>query len=184
MKQAKRKVVCGTDSKPHLLVILTLKMGFGISPFSEYANEPNSIIVGVFNEQQIIGFISGLTLNSGSSTVQPCYQLLVQKTKIFGIDIEQCFYIAEMIILPEYRSYKIFRDSLKLLEREAKNLACSRFCFLTVWREENHKLKPANYKGLEPLFIKNHYKKTDLKTQIAWTTVTDKASSKFQGSTS
>ncbi len=146
-------------------------------------NEPNSIIVGVFNEQQIIGFISGLTLNSGSSTVQPCYQLLVQKTKIFGIDIEQCFYIAEMIILPEYRSYEIFRDSLKLLEREAKNLACSRFCFLTVWREENHKLKPANYKGLEPLFIKNHYKKTDLKTQIAWTTVTDKASSKFQKNT-
>jgi GNAT superfamily N-acetyltransferase len=116
-----------------------------------YAETDGSLIVGVFDGEQLVGASTGLPMEA-----EPDY--LKRPLLEHGLDISRLFYFGESILLPEYRGRgtgKLFFD-----EREAHARALGGFeqtCFCAVIRPENHPRRPAGYQTLDAFWRRRGY---------------------------
>ncbi|HDR03701.1 MAG TPA: GNAT family N-acetyltransferase [Candidatus Marinimicrobia bacterium] len=92
-----------------------------------------------------------------------------------GLNSELFFYFGESLILPDYRGHGY--DHLFFDEREKEALKWNRYtqcCFCAVDRPDNHPLRPADYRSLEPFWQKRGYeKREDLKCRLYWPDLDD-----------
>lgn len=136
-----------------------------INQFKIFAGAPDSAVAIAYHGETPVGLLTGCSFAQYSP-------YLADKPSRFtkiGVDPQKCYYIPEIIVLPEHRGHDLSRKLLGALESYAKNLGYEKGCLITE-SHDKHPLKPDNYKSLDSLWSHLHYKKTPLKVYLDWRT--------------
>lgn len=116
-----------------------------------YINSPKSFLFAVFDHNEMVGATTCIPLSDETDDVKEPFIKA-------GMNIETIFYFGESILLPEYRGLGLGHRFFD--EREAHVMSFGTYrttCFCGVVREENHALKPENYKPLDEFWLKRGY---------------------------
>lgn len=127
-----------------------------------YAQSEQCIVVLVRDGGRIVGASTGMPLSDESEEV-------IGPVRMAGHDIHQWFYLAESVLLPEYRGRRIghrfFEDRL----RHALEYGYETACFCAVVRPSDHPRRPAGYRDLHGLWGRHGFEKADdLSTHFSW----------------
>jgi GNAT superfamily N-acetyltransferase len=116
-----------------------------------YAAAADSVIVGAFDGETIVGAATGLPLeHEPESLTRP----FVER----GYRVEELFYFGESVLLPAYRGRGIGVGFFQ--EREAHALSLGRFAdatFCGVVRPADHPRRPKDYIPLDAFWTKRGY---------------------------
>lgn len=128
-----------------------------------YIDSPECIFVLVFDGDDVVG----------ASTAQPLIHEIDEFQKSFldqGYCPEDVFYLAESVLLPEYRGRGLGHRFFD--EREGFALSLRPFkwtAFCTVDRPANHPLRPERYHPHYAFWTKRGYSKhAELKAELPW----------------
>jgi GNAT superfamily N-acetyltransferase len=123
----------------------------------------NSLIVVARDGTRIVGASSALPLVSETSEVQ-------QPFLEHGFDPKTVFYLAESVLLPEYRGHGLGKQFFEAREAHAKKLGgFSWAAFCAVQRPKDHPLRPENHRDLDTFWQARGYEKhQDLSTFFSW----------------
>ena len=128
-----------------------------------YVKSKNAFLFAVYDGSKMVGATTCLPLIDETSNVQePFFNA--------GINLESVFYFGESILLPEYRGIGLGHRFFEDREAYAHNFeTCKITCFCSVYRPENHQLKPVDYQPLDPFWKKRGYQKElSLKSKFEW----------------
>jgi hypothetical protein len=125
--------------------------------FSGYAKDDKATIAIAKVENQIVGIATGIPLISESDIVTDAQKVFSKQ----GIQLDDYYYCGEIIVLPQFRSLSLITKLSQAGSTLLKKWGFKHICMLTVIREENHPLKPKNYKSPDNLwahlgFVRNH----------------------------
>jgi len=143
---------------------------------SEYTKHEKSLLILVYSFNEIVGFITGAAIDSKLSITEDAFKLFKSK----GLSPSSFYYIGEIIVLKEYRSFDLSSKLLKEVEDFALAQGYSSTCFLTVVREDDHPLKPKDYKDTAKLWEFHKYKRMNLYTKYKWTTIINSTDAIYQ----
>jgi GNAT superfamily N-acetyltransferase len=123
----------------------------------------DSLIVVVRDGSLVVGASSALPLVSETSQVQ-------QPFLEHGFDPKTVFYLAESVLLPEYRGHGLGHQFFEARERHAKTLGgFSWAAFCAVQRPFNHPLRPSNHRDLDAFWqTRGYQKRQELSTHFSW----------------
>jgi GNAT superfamily N-acetyltransferase len=86
-----------------------------------------------------------------------------------GFDVEQIFYCAESLLMPEYRGQGAGHRFFDLREEQGRRLGARVSTFCAVQRPANHPLRPVDYAPLDPFWRKRGYAPMPgLITEFSW----------------
>ncbi|WMN59937.1 GNAT family N-acetyltransferase [Pseudoalteromonas xiamenensis] len=132
------------------------------SYLSTYANSKDAIVVLVLDNGKVVGASTGLPLSE--ETIE-----FKQPFIDAGYNVDEIFYCAESVLLSAYRGSGLGKRFFEEREAYAKQLeGITHVCFCAVVREEQHLLKPNDYKSLEPFWMSQGYSKTKLTCEYVW----------------
>ena len=174
------KVFKGRDILPYIDLITEMRLNtFSTFPYlyvatpeeergyvSELSSFPQALLVIVFKGNQVVGFFSGIPLNSPGSYLEPHAKKLEEK----GIDISTTYYGGEIIVLPEFQKGRCCTLLIKRFLEEVKFMGFRQLLFVTCMREKKHPLRPANYTSPESIWIKSGATKIAVVLSIPWKT--------------
>lgn len=135
-----------------------------------YANElittPQTLVVGLFYEDQMVGFFSGIPLKSQLSFLAPH----LEKLQAQGIALDKTYYGREIIITPPFQKQHGSSLLIDQFCQEVIQMGFERLFFITSLREKDHPLRPTDYVSTDPLWPKIGAEKLDLEFSIPWNT--------------
>ena len=175
------KVLKENEIKNYIELIIDLRLDeFKLFPYlysgtreselkylSSYAEQKNSFLVLVYQEEEICGVATGFPLLAGENLGLSACKLFEENK----INPNKYYYIGEIFILKKFRGKGLLRKFFELLEMEIKSRGYLNICFLTVYREEDHPLKPENYVSMDIILKNSGFVKSNMKTEIQWPTV-------------
>lgn len=124
-----------------------------------FAAAPGAIIVGAFDDDQMIGAATAAPLAGHTDDFVPLFEAR-------GYDPATVFYCGESVLLPSYRGQGIGHAFFDHREAHAKALseqgAAFRYAtFCGVVRSGDDERKPADYRPLDAFWRKRGYEKVD-----------------------
>lgn len=117
---------------------------------SVYRDSPKSVVVGAYDGSRLVGVSTGTPMQDHSDDFGAAFEGQ-------AIDLEQMFYCAESVLLPEYRGFGLGHKFFDHREAHARALGFKTICFCGVQRPEDHPLRPANYRPLDGFWQKRGY---------------------------
>lgn len=128
-----------------------------------YTSSPDSVIVIVFDGDQVIG----------ASTAVPLRHEMEEIKRPFlehAIDPESVFYLGESVLRRQYRGRGIGVRFFQEREAHAQRVGDFKWsAFCAVERPENHPRRPADYVPLDEFWKKRGYAKhPELRTTLTW----------------
>lgn len=129
-------------------------------PYLEiYFASANSRIILAIDGNEIVAFSSAIPLDEELSEIK----------NPFGDGAADSLYIGEVIIKPAYRGKGILRQFFEYYDSYAKETGKNKLIFMTVNRPQNHKMRPADYRPLEPVWQHFGYEIIpDIKIRMTW----------------
>ena len=128
-----------------------------------YVRTADSVIVGAFDGDRVVGAATGLPLAAEPSS-------LTDSFTAHGFEVARVFYFGESVLLPDYRGHGVGVAFFR--EREAHARALGRFdwaAFCGVVRPPEHPRRPADYVPLDAFWRKRGFAPIpDLLGHIAW----------------
>lgn len=129
---------------------------------STYANCPNSFLVLILDQNQVIGASTAIPLKDETDAVQAPF---LQQ----GINIQSVFYLGESVLLPAYRGQKIGERFFAERENEARKQACTITSFCAVERLQNDPRRPVSWHPLDKFWQRlGYHKRPELTTTFSW----------------
>ena len=119
-----------------------------------------------YKDQNPVGFITAVPLKEFAKRFSQLSELFKQE----NLDINDYYYIADVITMPEHRGNKISHTFFELIEDHAKCLGYPKACFMCECHQY-HPLKPKDYRELDTLWLKLGYAKTNIVASFDWLTV-------------
>lgn len=119
-----------------------------------YAETDGAVIIGAYDGGRLIGAATGEPLGEE-------YEAFQAPLKAKGFDPDKIFYMAESVLDPAYRGKGIGHRFFEERETYARGLGFDEAMFCAVIRPNNHPMKPADYRPLDPFWSKRGYKKLD-----------------------
>ena len=128
-----------------------------------YAEAADSVIVGAFDGETVVGASTGLPLAHEPAA-------LTRPFVAHGFDVARVFYFGESVLLPAYRGHGIGVGFFR--EREAHVRSLGRFghvAFCGVVRPPGHPRRPADYVPLDEFWRKRGFAPVDgMAGSISW----------------
>lgn len=114
-----------------------------------YRSSDGALLVGAFDGTRLVGAATGTPMEDHGDFAAP----------FAGTDLplNQIFYCAESVLLPEYRGQGIGHRFFDAREDHARALGRRHSAFCAVMRPEDHPLKPAGYAPLDRFWRKRGY---------------------------
>jgi GNAT superfamily N-acetyltransferase len=132
-----------------------------------FAEAPDAIVVIVRDGQNVVG----------ASTGAPMQQVEHDWSAPFTARseaIDDLFYCAESVLLPEYRGLGLGHAFFDAREAHARALGASRACFCSVIRPDDHPARPDTYRPNDPFWRKRGYAPLDdITAHFAWKDIHD-----------
>lgn len=116
-----------------------------------YVRTPDSVIVGAFDGDRVVGASTGLPLAVETAS-------LTETFAAHGFDVAKVFYFGESVLLSDYRSHGIGVAFFR--EREAHARTLDRFewaAFCGVVRPPDHPRRPADFVPLDAFWRKRGF---------------------------
>lgn len=110
-----------------------------------YSASDTSLVVTARHEGRIVGAATGLRMDHADSDYSNAFALA-------GLPADQTFYMAESVLLPEYRGQGAGHSFFALRERHALSQGLRRAVFCAVIRPEDHPRRPPGARSLEPFW--------------------------------
>ncbi len=119
-----------------------------------YRDSPNAILVGAFDDGRLIGASTGTPMEEHGDEFGAAFAGT-------GLALEDIFYCAESVLLPEYRGKGLGHAFFDAREAHARKLGRTHAAFCRVVRPEDHPLHPAEYRPLDAFWRKRGYAPLD-----------------------
>lgn len=127
-----------------------------------YRKSDHSVLVGAFDGNRLIGAATGTPMEDHASDFSDAF-------KQIEVDLNDIFYFAESVLLPEYRGKGIGHRFFDLREEQAQKMERGYAAFCGVVRPLNHPLRPMDYAPLDPFWRKRGYAPLDgVVAQFSW----------------
>ncbi|MGX9352829.1 GNAT family N-acetyltransferase [Shimia sp. W99] len=115
-----------------------------------YVESDSAIIVGAFDGDRLVGAATGTPLRDHADDFAAAFAET-------HISLNDVFYCAESVLLPEYRGMGLGHDFFDHREAHARSLGFSKAAFCAVLRENGHPLRPEGYVPLDGFWRKRGY---------------------------
>ena len=115
-----------------------------------YRDSASAIVVGAFDDDRLVGASTGTPLTEHEDD-------FAHPFAGSGIDLEEVFYCAESVLLPEYRGQGAGHGFFDHREAHARALGFKKSAFCGVQRPADHPMRPNDYAPLDPFWRKRGY---------------------------
>jgi len=115
-----------------------------------YAESDAAILVGAFDGPRLVGAATGTPMEDHEED-------FARALSAWDVPREQVFYLAESVLLPDYRGQGIGHAFFDLREAHARSLGLTHAAFCAVIRPDDHPARPAGYRPLDPFWRKRGY---------------------------
>ena len=130
-----------------------------------YRDNPRAVLVVAKDGAQIVGAATGMPLADHNDATQ---------MQGDGLSVDETFYCAESVLLPEYRGQGIGHAFFDHREAHARALGFSQSAFCSVIRPADHPMCPADYRPHDVFWRKRGYAPLDgVVARFTWTDVGD-----------
>lgn len=130
-----------------------------------YALDPKATVIVARHQNEILAAVTGIPLSSETSIIADLKHLHKD------VSLDEYYYLGEIIIPPRFRRIGLMRSLCEKQELIVKEWGFSKMCLLTVDREKDHPLAPANYKSSDDKFAHLGYHKTNMTIELHWSTI-------------
>lgn len=130
---------------------------------SKFASSLGAICVAAFDGDAMVGASTGMPLAEEHESIKA--PLIAA-----GFDLDKVFYLAESVLLPDYRGRGLYRRFFENREAHARRLGgFQTTAFCGVLRPEDHPLRPADAKPLDDVWRRFGYTpRDDLVCHFSW----------------
>ncbi|GHG93773.1 GNAT family N-acetyltransferase [Pseudodonghicola xiamenensis] len=115
-----------------------------------YRDSDGAVLVGAFDGERLIGAATGTPLADHADDFAAAFANS-------GLVLDQVFYCAESVLLPDYRGHGIGHRFFDAREDHARRLGFRHSAFCAVQRPTSHPLRPADYRPLDTFWQKRGY---------------------------
>ncbi len=115
-----------------------------------YADSDAAILVGAFDGPRLVGAATGTPMEDHAED-------FARALSEWGVPLGQVFYLAESVLLPEYRGQGAGHAFFDMRESHARALGQTHAAFCSVNRPADHPARPADYRPLDPFWRKRGY---------------------------
>ena len=115
-----------------------------------YRDSPGAILVGAFDGDRLVGAATGTPMADHAENFAAAFAST-------GLAIDDIFYCAESVLLPDWRGHGIGHRFFDLREAHARGLGHSHVAFCSVVRAADHPARPADYRPLDGFWRKRGY---------------------------
>ncbi|MCR9149609.1 MAG: GNAT family N-acetyltransferase [Rhodobacteraceae bacterium] len=119
-----------------------------------YRDAADAILVGAFDGARLVGASTGTPMEDHAEEFGAAFAKA-------GVPMDQVFYCAESVLLPEYRGRGIGHAFFDQREAHARGLGRKYAAFCGVIRPADHPARPADYRPLDAFWRKRGYEKLD-----------------------
>jgi len=119
-----------------------------------YRDSENAILVGAFDGDKLVGASTGAPMEEHADEFAAAFAGQ-------EMDLQDIFYCAESVLLPEYRGRGLGHRFFDAREDHARELGRHYCAFCAVVRPEDHPLRPADYRPLDGFWRKRGYEKLE-----------------------
>lgn len=111
---------------------------------------PGAVVVGAFDGARLVGAATGAPMEDHASDFAAAFAGRPEP-------LDQIFYCAESVLLPEYRGHGLGHAFFDRREDHARGLSRHWSAFCSVTRPADHPLRPAGYRPLDGFWRKRGY---------------------------
>ena len=115
-----------------------------------YRESDLAVLVGAFDGSRLVGASTGTPLADHEGDFAAAFAHT-------GLDLDEIFYCAESVLLPEYRGHGIGHAFFDAREAHARKHEFKKTAFCGVVRPKDHPARPADYAPLDPFWRKRGY---------------------------
>ena len=128
--------------------------GYEAEYLQTYRESADAILVGAFDGDRLVGASTGTPMEDHAEDFGAAFAGQ-------GIALEDIFYCAESVLLPEYRGHGLGHRFFDAREAHARALGRGYSAFCGVVRPDDHPLRPADYRPLDGFWRKRGYEKVE-----------------------
>ncbi|KNG95268.1 GNAT family N-acetyltransferase [Pseudaestuariivita atlantica] len=115
-----------------------------------YATSEGAIVVAAMDEDEIVGAATGMPLRHHAEEFAGALDGS-------GLPLDNVFYCAESVLLPEYRGKGLGHSFFDMRENHARALGLGHSAFCAVIRDPDHPGRPEAYRPLDGFWRKRGY---------------------------
>ena len=130
------------------------------------SSSPDAAVAIAYSNADAVGFLTGMSLVAFDEHCPGT----INEFKKGDLDVDSCYYLPEIIILPEHRNKGLARRLFTTIEDYARKQGYKTTAILTK-NEENNLQKPKDYLSQDPLWRKLGYTKSAVMIKINWETI-------------
>ncbi len=119
-----------------------------------YRDSAGAVVVGAFDGDRLVGAATGTPMTDHEEDFAKAFDGT-------GYDLNDVFYCAESVLLPEYRGRGAGHAFFDRREAHARKLGARHNAFCAVIRPKYHPDRPEDYAPLDPFWRKRGYEKLD-----------------------
>ncbi|WP_101341179.1 GNAT family N-acetyltransferase [Cereibacter azotoformans] len=112
---------------------------------SAYRTSSGAILVGAFDGNRLVGASTGTPMEDHAEDFATAFAAT-------GVPLDQIFYCAESVLLPDYRGQGMGHRFFDLREAHARALGRRHSAFCSVIRPADHPLRPPSARSNEPFW--------------------------------
>lgn len=116
-----------------------------------YRDSPGAILAGAFDGDRLVGAATGTPMEDHADDFAAPFAQS-------GVELSDIFYCAESVLLSEYRGQGIGHRFFDIREGHARALGRKFVAFCGVIRPDDHPLKPADHRPLDPFWRSRGYR--------------------------
>lgn len=147
--------------------LLNSDLNEALEYLSLYATAKNSLLVTATSNNELVGAVAGVPLNATAAITQKPFTNNHQ-------NLEEWFYIDEIVIAPQWRSRGLARLFLHALEDHAKESGYRFTTFCVIHRSPNHPSRPRGFMPLDEYFAERGYERLpELAMELSWVDIGD-----------
>jgi len=129
---------------------------------SHFSESTESVLVMARRDEQIVGASTAMPLRAESPAFRAPFEAL-------GLPVDDYFYLAESVLLPDYRGLGLGHRFFDEREAAASQLGYSKTTFCAVVRSTTHPARPARLRELGGFWKKRGYSpRADLVCELPW----------------
>lgn len=127
-----------------------------------FAQSEDAIVVGAYDDDKLVGASTGSPLSDHADEFGAAFGDRSEA-------LDDVFYCAESVLLPEFRGHGIGHQFFDLREDHARCRGYRHICFCAVTRPADHPLRPSEYRPLDGFWTARGYRKLDgVQAEFAW----------------
>ncbi len=119
-----------------------------------YRDSAGAVLVGAFDGARLVGAATGTPMEDHAEDFAGAFDGT-------GYTLEDIFYCAESVLLPDYRGRGVGHRFFDLREDHARAMGRTYSAFCGVVRPEDHPLRPDDHAPLDPFWRKRGYAPLD-----------------------